>query len=41
MDIEHAIALIDAVDRTLLDARIVLDVDARLGVRFPRFPGGF
>src|SRR4029453_17360340 len=28
VDVEHAVALVDAVDRTLLDAGLVLDVDA-------------
>src|SRR4029453_14486046 len=31
VDVEHAVALVDAVDRTLLDAGLVLDVDAGLG----------
>src|SRR4029078_8451339 len=30
-DVEHALALVDAVDRTLVDAGPVLEVDARLG----------
>ena len=31
VDVEHAVALVDAVDRAFLDAGIVLDVDAGLG----------
>src|SRR6478735_8951568 len=31
VDVERALALVDAVDRTLLDAGAVLEVDARLG----------
>src|SRR5512132_1293215 len=31
VDVEHAVALVDAVDRALLDAGLVLDVDAGLG----------
>src|SRR5512132_3842783 len=31
VDVEHAVALVDAVDRTLFDAGLVLDVDAGLG----------
>src|SRR4029450_7130768 len=31
VDVEHAVALVDTVDRTLLDAGLVLDVDAGLG----------
>src|SRR5215218_5718814 len=31
VDVEHAVALVDAVDRTLLDARLVLHVNAGLG----------
>jgi phosphate transport system protein len=30
VDVEHAVALVDAVDRTFLDAGLVLDVDAGL-----------
>src|SRR5438876_16052 len=31
MDVEHPVALVDAVDRALLDTSLVEDVDARLG----------
>jgi hypothetical protein len=31
MDVEHALALVDAVDGTLVDAGPVLEVDTRLG----------
>src|SRR5215208_312434 len=31
VDVEHAVALVDAVDRAFLDAGLVLDVDAGLG----------
>src|SRR5215471_4965787 len=31
VDVEHPLALVDAVDRAFLDAALVLDVDARLG----------
>src|SRR5206468_5649563 len=31
VDVEHPVALVDAVDRAFLDAGLVLDVDARLG----------
>src|SRR5690606_2783042 len=31
VDVQRPLALVDAVDRTLLDARLVLDVHARLG----------
>src|SRR4051794_10534287 len=31
MDVEHPLALVDAVDRTLVDAGAVLEIDARLG----------
>src|SRR5690606_7563585 len=31
VDVEHPLALVDAVDGTLVDARAVLDVDTRLG----------
>src|SRR5215207_10234511 len=31
VDVEHAVALVDAVDRTLFDAGLVLDVDAGFG----------
>ncbi len=31
MDVEHSFAFIDAVDRTLVDTRAVLEVDTRLG----------
>src|SRR5207344_3446681 len=31
LDVEHPRALVDAVDRALVDARLVLDVDARFG----------
>jgi hypothetical protein len=30
VDVQHPVALVDAVDRTLLDAREILHVDARL-----------
>jgi len=29
LDVEHAIAFIDAIDRAFLDTRLVLDIDAR------------
>src|SRR5690606_32826991 len=31
VDVEHPLTLIDAVDRTLVDARLVLEVNTRLG----------
>src|SRR3712207_295770 len=31
VDVEHPVALVDAVDRTLVDARLVEDVDTSLG----------
>jgi hypothetical protein len=39
VDVEHPLALVDAVDRAFLDAALVLDVDARFGdhIRYGRF----